>query len=126
MAASPYTAPGQPWERRFHLLLNLAVRWGLQLPRRLLSVAAAVNKCRCRGARLPACPPVPCAYRPPPCAAAPLRSALQVGGGFFPASEFGGFATQQEWDAAVATWTRPRLEIAHIKVWAWPPALTVA
>lgn len=68
MAVSPYTAPGQPWDRRFHLLINLA-----------------------------------------------------VGGGFFPASEFGGFTTQQDWDAAAATWTRPRLEIAHVKVWAWPP-----
>lgn len=64
----PYTQDGQPWDQRFHLLINLA-----------------------------------------------------VGGGFFPADEFGGFTTPAEYDAAVATWTRPRFEIEHVKVWAWPP-----
>lgn len=43
-----------------------------------------------------------------------------MGGGFFPATEFGGFGTPAQWDAAAAGWARPRLEIAHIKVWAWP------
>lgn len=67
-AASPYTEPGQPWDRRFHLILNVA-----------------------------------------------------VGGNFFPPGEFGGFTTDAEWDAAAATWTRPRMEVEHVKVWAWPP-----
>lgn len=62
-SASPYTKPGQPWDQKFHLMLNLA-----------------------------------------------------VGGGFFPSSEFGGFDSQAQWDAAAATWVRPRLELEHIKV----------
>ncbi|EFN52976.1 hypothetical protein CHLNCDRAFT_137383 [Chlorella variabilis] len=65
--ASPYTQDGQPWDKRFHLILNLA-----------------------------------------------------VGGGFFPAGEFGEFGPSQ-WDAAAAGWQKPRLEIDHLKVWAWPP-----
>jgi beta-glucanase (GH16 family) len=66
--ASPYTQAGQPWDQRFHLVLNLA-----------------------------------------------------VGGGFFPPAEFGGFASEAQWDAAVATWQRPRLEVEHVKLWRWPP-----
>lgn len=61
-------AEGQPWDQRFHLILNLA-----------------------------------------------------VGGSFFPSSIFGQFTTVSAWDAAVKTWTRPRMEIEHVKVWAWPP-----
>ena len=38
-----------------------------------------------------------------------------------PRCRFGGFGSAAEWDAAVSTWTRPRLEVEHVKVWAWPP-----
>lgn len=34
---------------------------------------------------------------------------------------FGGFGSPAEYDAAAATWPRPRLEVEHVKVWAWPP-----
>lgn len=61
-------AAGQPWDRRFHLILNLA-----------------------------------------------------VGGSFFPTQYFGDFTTVSAWNAAAAGWTRPRMEIEHFKVWAWPP-----
>ncbi|PSC75318.1 Glucan endo-1,3-beta-glucosidase A1 [Micractinium conductrix] len=66
-AASPYTQDGQPWDRRFHLVLNLA-----------------------------------------------------VGGGFFPTSQYGVWNTHAQWDATSAGWARPRMEVEHVKVWAWP------
>ncbi len=51
----------------------------------------------------------------------PAPHSVAVGGGFFPASEFGGFTTPAQWDAAVTTWASPRMEVDHVKVWAWPP-----
>jgi hypothetical protein len=53
--------------------------------------------------------------------AAHINPAVAVGGGFFSASEFGGFTTASQWDAAAASWVAPRMEIDHVKVWAWPP-----
>lgn len=64
---APYTQDGQPWDQRFHLILNVA-----------------------------------------------------VGGNFFPAAEFGQFGGAAQWDAAAAGWERARLEVEHVKVWAWP------
>jgi hypothetical protein len=62
--SSPYTQDGQPWDRRFHLILNLA-----------------------------------------------------VGGSYFPSGQFGPFDTQADWDAAVASWSQPRMEVDYVKVW---------
>ena len=46
-ATSPYTLPGQPWDKRFHLILNLAVR------RASFSSGAAGGRRRCGRARRP-------------------------------------------------------------------------
>lgn len=64
-ADSPYTQNGQPWDQRFHLILNLAVGGGP---------------------------------------------------GYWPPAEFGPFDTPALYDGAAAAWTRPRMEVEHVKV----------
>lgn len=153
--ASPYTQDGQPWDQRFHLILNrgwllvgvpgvagqgLGPGGGWAVGRRSLRGVelAATRPAPCEPAaqrqpepaspRHPACgqsgrallPPALTPPRPRP--QPPTTPAVAVGGGFFPPAEFGGFSTRAQWDAGAATWSRPRLEIDHVKVWAWPPS----